>query len=88
MPSGVNPFRYLNSLFEVIRLVVMMNVRFPLSLRNLGDLLFERGIYICHETVWFWWNRFASMFAGEIGRQRVLRMRWFRHWGDMSTKCS
>jgi hypothetical protein len=35
----------------VIRLVVMMYVRFPLSLRNVEDLLFERGIDICHKTV-------------------------------------
>ncbi len=34
-------------------------VRFPLSLRNVEDLLFERGIDICHETVRFWWNRFG-----------------------------
>ena len=35
----------------------MMYVRFPLSLRNLEDLLFERGIDTCHETVRYWWNR-------------------------------
>ena len=54
-----NPFRYFNSSPEVIRLVVMMYVRYPLSLRNVEDLLVERGIEISHETVrWFWWNRF------------------------------
>jgi putative transposase len=41
----------------VIRLTVMMYIRFPLSLRQVEDLLFERGIDICHETVRFWWNR-------------------------------
>ena len=46
-----SPFRYFNSSPEVIRLVVMMYVRFPLSLRNVEDLLFERGIDLCHETV-------------------------------------
>jgi len=49
-----SPFRYFNSSPEVIRLVVMMYVRFPLSLRNVEDLLFERGIDICHETVRQW----------------------------------
>ena len=39
-----SPFRYFNSSPEVIRLVVMMYVRFPPSLRNVEDLLFERGI--------------------------------------------
>jgi hypothetical protein len=64
----------------VIRLVVMMYVRFPLSLRNVEDLLFERGIDICHETVRMWRNRFGPMFAGDIRRQRVSRMRGFRRW--------
>jgi len=48
-----NPFRYFNSSPEVIRLVVMMYIRYPLSLRQVEDLLFERGIDICHETVRF-----------------------------------
>ena len=54
-----NPFRYFNSSPEVIRLTVMMYIRYPLSLRQVEDLLFERGIDICHETVRFWWNRFG-----------------------------
>ena len=54
-----NPFRYFNSSPEVIRLAVMMYIRYPLSLRQVEDLLFERGIDICHETVRFWWNRLA-----------------------------
>jgi hypothetical protein len=41
-----SPFRYFNSSPEVIRLVVMMYVRYPLSLRNVEDLLAERGIEI------------------------------------------
>ena len=49
-PKAASPFRYFNSSPEVIRLVVMMYVRFPLSLRNVEDLLFERGIELCHET--------------------------------------
>jgi len=48
-----NPFRYFNGSPEVIRLAVMMYIRYPLSLRQEEDLLFERGIDICHETVWF-----------------------------------
>ncbi len=75
-----SPFKRFNSSSEVIRLVVLMYVRFPLSLRNVEDLLFERGIDICHETVRFWWNRFGPMFAADIRRQRVSRMRGFRHW--------
>lgn len=75
-----SPFRYFNSSPEVIRLVVLMYVRFPLSLRNVEDLLFERGIDISHETVRHWWNRFGPMFAGDIRRQRASRMKGFRQW--------
>ena len=75
-----NPFRYFNSSPEVIRLVVMMYVRYPLSLRNVEDLLAERGIDISHETVRFWWNRFGPMFAGEIRKRRVAHMRAYPQW--------
>jgi putative transposase len=75
-----SPFKRFNSSPEVIRLAVLMYVRFPLSLRNVEDLLFERGIDICHETVRHWWNRFGPIFAADIRRQRVSRMRGFRHW--------
>ena len=75
-----SPFRRFNSSPEVIRLVVMLYVRFPLSLRNVEDLLFERGYDLCHETVRLWWNRFGPLFAGEIRRKRVNHMCGFRHW--------
>ena len=66
-----NPFRYFNSSPEIIRLTVMMYIRYPLSLRQVEDLLFERGIDLCHETVRLWWNRFGPMFAAEIRKRRV-----------------
>src|SRR6202522_2434707 len=75
-----NPFRYFNSSPEVIRLVVMMYVRFPLSLRNVEDLLAERGIDISHETVRFWWNRFGPMVAAEIRKKRIVHMRGYPQW--------
>ena len=68
-----NPFRYFNSSPEVIRLAVMLCIRYPLSLRQVEDLLFERGIDICHETVRYWWNRFGPLFAAEIRKRRVHR---------------
>ena len=57
-----------------------MYVRYPLSLRNVEDLLHEHGIDISHETVRLWWNRFGPLMASDIRRQRVSRMRGFRHW--------
>lgn len=79
-PVTESPFKRFNSSPDIIRLVVMLYVRFPLSLRNVEDLLFERGIDISYETVRFWWNRFGPLFAADIRRQRASRMRGFRHW--------
>ena len=81
-----NPFRYFNSSPEVIRSAVMLYVRFPLSLRQVEDLLSERGIDICHETVRFWWNRFGPLFAAEIRKRRVQNgsySRWRWHLDDV-----
>ncbi len=58
----------------------MMYIRFPLSLRNVEDLLHERGIDIGHETVRFWWNRFGPMFACEIRERRAERLRSGPQW--------
>ena len=74
-----NPFHYFNSSPEEIRLAVMMYICYPLSLRQVEDLLFERGIDICHETVRFWWNRFGPLFAAEI-RKRRIHHRLFSQW--------
>ena len=63
-----NPFRYFNSSPEVIRLVVIMYIRYPLSLRQVEDILFERGIDICHETVRYWWNLCVPKTPSEFDR--------------------
>jgi len=84
-----NPFRYFNISSEIIRLTVMMYIRYPLSLRQVEDLLFERGIDICHETVRFWWNRFGPMFATKIRKRRVQRRsysNWRRHLDEEFVK--
>jgi putative transposase len=73
-------FGYFKASPEIIRLAVMMYVRFPLSLRNVEDLLHERGIDISHETVRFWWNRFGPLFAAEIRKKRVSQMRGYSNW--------
>lgn len=78
--TKTDPFKYFHSSPEIIRLAVMMYVRFPLSLRNVEDLLHERGIDISHETVRYWWNRFGPIFAAEIRRKRVQQMRSSSNW--------
>jgi putative transposase len=75
-----NPFRYFKTSPEVIRLAVMMYIRFPLSLRQVEDLLHERGIDICHETVRVWWNRFGPMFSADIRKKRSESIRSHIQW--------
>ena len=71
--SHTHLFRYFKTSPEVIRLAVMMYVRYPLSLRNVEDLLHERGIDITYEMVRFWWNRFGAIFAAEMALSEELR---------------
>jgi putative transposase len=83
------PFRYFKTSPEIIRLAVMMYVRFPLSLRNVEDLLHERGVDISHEAVRFWWHRFGPMFAAEIRKRRIEGMRsscWRWHLDEIFVK--
>ena len=75
-----NPFRYFKTSPEVIRLAVMMYIRFPLSLRQVEDLLHERGIDVSHEAVRFWWNRFGPLFAAEIRNKRSANCRDWTQW--------
>lgn len=87
--SERSPFRYFKTSPSIIRLAVMMYVRYPLSLRDVEDLLFERGIEISHETVRYWWNRFGPLFAAEIRKRRVESMkssRWKWHLDEMFVK--
>ena len=75
-----NPFRYFKTSPEFIQLAVMLYVRFPLSLRNVEDLLHERGIDICHETVRHWVDRFGTYFAHKIRKRRSEAMRQSPQW--------
>ncbi len=83
-----NPFRYFKTSPEIIRLAVMLYVRFPLSLRNVEDLLHERGIEVSHETIRFWWNRFGPMFAAEIRRNGPSACEPGRKGSGTWTRCS
>ncbi|MDA9099631.1 IS6 family transposase [Planktomarina sp.] len=75
-----SPFCYSKTSPEVTRLAVMMYVRFPLSLRNVEDLLHERGVDVSHETIRFWWNCFGPMFASKITRKRRNQARSYSNW--------
>ena len=67
----------------------MYYIRFPLSLRQVEDILHERGINICHETVRYWWNRFGPLFANRIKKQRIrsgFGSKWRWHLDEVFVK--
>lgn len=64
--SHARIFRSFKTSPEINRLAMTMYVRYPLSLRNLDDLLPERRTYITYETVRLWRNRFGTSFSAEI----------------------
>ncbi|AQS42343.1 MAG: Transposase [Candidatus Tokpelaia hoelldobleri] len=69
--SKVDPFKYFKTSSAIIRLAVMYYVRYPLSFRQVEDILHERGIDVCHETIRYRVNRFGPRFAGSIRRKRT-----------------
>nr|WP_080457054.1 hypothetical protein [Roseovarius sp. A-2] len=73
-----DPFKYFETSREIICLAVMLYVRFPLSLRNVEDLLHGRGIDVSHETVRYWWHRFGPLFAAQVKMRRVHGLRFSR----------
>ena len=88
MPNPVS-FRYFKTSPEIIQLAVMLYVRFPLSLRNVEDLLHERGVDVSYESVRYWWHRFGSQFASEIKKRRAGGMQssnWKWHLDEVFVK--
>lgn len=60
---------------DIMRLAVMMQVRFPISRRNIEDILHQRGIEISPETVRFWLSLFRPLYAAEFRTRRVSGIR-------------
>lgn len=64
-------FKYFKHNPAVIQLTVLLYIRYPLSLRQVEDMLFERGIDITHETIRLWWNRFGPDISNRIRKKRI-----------------
>lgn len=57
-----------------MQLAVLMCIRFPLLLRNVEDLLHERGIDACNESVRLWVERLGIYFSCKIRKRRTEAM--------------
>lgn len=74
-----SPLRYFKTSPEIIRLTVMLHVRFPLCPHNVEDLRHELGFAVSHETVRYGWSSFRPMFAADLSVRRVEAMGAHRH---------
>ena len=85
--SKKDPFKYYKTSPEIIKLAVMYYIRYPLSLRQVEDILHERGIDICHETVRYWWNKFGTLFAKDLKAKSLNRpSNWRWHIDEVFVK--
>src|SRR5215468_1003962 len=65
--------RYKNHRFpgEIISHGVWLYYRFPLSYRDVQELLFERGIDVTHEAIRQWWLKFGQDYANRLKHRRA-----------------
>ena len=63
-------FKYYKTSPDIIKMAIMYYVRYPLSLRQVEDILHERGIDICHETVRYWVDKLGSFIAKDLKNKK------------------
>src|SRR5271157_1009283 len=56
---------------EIIQQAIWLYLRFTLSLRDVEDLLAERGVAVSYETVRRWVNHFGPMIAADLRKRRL-----------------
>ncbi len=85
--SQKNPFKYYRASPEIIKLAVMYYIRYPLSLRQVEDIIHERGIDIFHEIIRYWWNRFGHNFSREMKKKSGVKYsNWRWHIDEVFVK--
>lgn len=87
--SKIDPFKYYKSSPEIIKLATMYNIRYPLSLSQVEDILHERGIDITHETIQYWWTKLGPIVAKELKNKRPHSpSNWHWHIDEVFVKVS
>ena len=71
-PNGMSMFLYRGFRFPkaIIQHAVWLYLRFTLGLRDVDELLTERGIVVTYETARVWVGRFGPLIAGWLRRRR------------------
>src|SRR6476660_3462927 len=55
---------------EIISHCVWLYYRFALSLRDISEMMLERGVVVSHETVRHWCAKFGQDYANQLRRRR------------------
>ena len=56
---------------EIISHCVWLYYRFPLSLREVQEMMLERGVVVSHETIRQWCAKFGQTYANGLRRRRA-----------------
>jgi putative transposase len=56
---------------EIISHCVWLYHRFPLSFREVEEMMLERGVVVTHETIRQWCRKFGQAFANGLRRRRA-----------------
>jgi putative transposase len=64
------PFNFLEVPTDIMFQVVLWRVRYKLSLRDLAEMVLQRGFSFTHETVREWELRFGRLLAELLRRKR------------------
>ena len=70
MTVGVPSYKGFRFPVEVVSHCVWLYHRFPLSFREVEEMMLERGVVVSHETIRQWCYRFGQTYANELRRRR------------------
>jgi hypothetical protein len=56
---------------EIINHCVWLYYRFPLSLRDIQEMMAQRGVIVSYETIHQWCRKFGQSYANRLRRRRA-----------------
>ena len=71
MSTAVPSYRGHRFPVEIISHCVWLYYRFPLSFREVEELMLERGVVVSHEMIRRWCAKFGQTYANALRRRRA-----------------
>ena len=70
-PAAANAYKHHRFPGEIISHAVWLYFRFPLSHRDVEELLFVRGVIVSYEAIRKWCRKFGQAYANALRRRRA-----------------